>query len=130
MKKVLIVSWLSLFLWTGCGSTDPRTQPPKSRFLKTGETSFVAPEDEEEAQPRDRSASSADRAITRRIRHAILEDKILATAAENVSITTRKGNVSLSGTVHTEKDKTDIGAIAQEVAGVGNVNNQLEVVGY
>ena len=47
--------------------------------------------------------------------------------AKNIKIITIDGVVTLRGPVKSEKEKTDIGAKAQQVAGVKRVDNQLEV---
>jgi hyperosmotically inducible periplasmic protein len=69
----------------------------------------------------------ADRATTKQIRSALMEDKTLSTYAHNIKIITQDGHVTLKGPVRTEDEKTAIGEKAAQVAGAGNVTNQLKV---
>jgi len=77
--------------------------------------------------PGDQSENEADRTITQTIRKAITADDSLSTNAKNVKIITNDGTVTLRGPVKSEKEKADIEAKAKQVAGVRNVDNQLEV---
>ena len=67
----------------------------------------------------------ADRATTKQIRAALMEDKTLSTYAHNIKIITRDGHVTLKGPVRTEDEKSAIGDKATQVAGAGNVTNHL-----
>jgi osmotically-inducible protein OsmY len=77
--------------------------------------------------PGDQSENEADRTITQNIRKAITADDSLSTNAKNVKIITNDGTVTLRGPVKSEKERADIEAKAKQVAGVKNVDNQLEV---
>ena len=68
-----------------------------------------------------------DRDLARRIRAAIVGDKSLSTYGHNVKIVAQDGKVTLKGPVRSEEEKNAIEAKATEVAGAGNVVNQLEV---
>jgi hyperosmotically inducible periplasmic protein len=70
----------------------------------------------------------ADREITKKIRKVIHQDNSISVYAHNIKIITQGGKVTLKGPVHTEEEKTNIGAKATAVAGEGNVTNQLDVV--
>jgi osmotically-inducible protein OsmY len=63
------------------------------------------------------------------IRKAVVADKSLSTYAHNVKIIAEHGKVTLKGPVHTEEEKKKIEAIATEVAGPGNVTNEITVKG-
>jgi hyperosmotically inducible periplasmic protein len=69
----------------------------------------------------------ADRATTKQIRSALMQDKTLSTYAHNIKIITQDGHVTLKGPVRTEDEKTAIGEKATQVAGAGNVTNPLKV---
>ena len=69
----------------------------------------------------------ADRATTKQIRSALMQDKTLSTYAHNIKIITQDGHVTLKGPVRTEDEKTAIGDKATQVAGAGNVTNYLKV---
>jgi len=71
--------------------------------------------------------NSSDREISRQIRRSLMKDKSLSTYAHNVKIITRDGAVTLKGPVRSDEEKQAIEAKTREVAGVTNVDNQLEV---
>src|SRR5438270_13266586 len=66
----------------------------------------------------DQSESEADRTISQNIRQAIVADDSVSTNGKNVKIITVDGMVTLRGPVKTEQEKTNIGAKAQQIAGV------------
>jgi hyperosmotically inducible protein len=69
----------------------------------------------------------SDRAITQKIRKAVIEDKSLSTYAHNIKIITQDGKVTLRGPVRSEDEKNNLQAKAVAVAGDASVTNQLEV---
>lgn len=71
--------------------------------------------------------NSADRDLTKKIRMALHNDKSLSTYAHNVKIISQDGKVTLKGPVRTDDEKANIEAKATEIAGTGNVTNQLTV---
>jgi hyperosmotically inducible periplasmic protein len=71
--------------------------------------------------------SPADRELTRKIRAALHQDKSLSTYAHNIKIVIRDSRVRLRGPVRSEEEKTAIESKATEIAGAGNVTNELEV---
>ena len=68
----------------------------------------------------------ADRATTKQIRSALMQDKALSTYAHNIKIITQDGHVTLKGPVRTEDEKTAIGEKATQVAGAGERYKPLE----
>jgi hyperosmotically inducible periplasmic protein len=68
-----------------------------------------------------------DRAITQKIRRALLEDKTLSTYAHNVKVVAQDGQVTLKGPVRSEDEKKTVEAKATEVAGAGRVTNQISI---
>lgn len=77
--------------------------------------------------PMDQSNNEADLAVTQSIRQAIVADDSLSIAAKNIKIITVGGLVTLRGPVMNESERAQIEATAKQVAGVTQVNNQLEV---
>ena len=77
--------------------------------------------------PGDQGESEADRTITQSIRQAVVKNDGLSFTAKNIKIITVDGVVTLRGPVKSDKEKTDIGALAQQVNGIKRVDNQLEV---
>src|ERR1700730_254134 len=71
--------------------------------------------------------NATDRDLAKRVRAALVDDKSLSTYAHNVKIMAQDGKVTLKGPVRSEEEKSAIEAKATEIAGAGNVINQLEV---
>jgi hyperosmotically inducible periplasmic protein len=71
--------------------------------------------------------NASDREIMQNIRKAIVSDKSLSTYAHNVKVISKGGKVTLKGPVHSEEEKRAIESKAVEVAGAGNVTNELTV---
>ena len=61
------------------------------------------------------------------VRRAVVGDKSLSTSAHNVKIVTKEGVVTLRGPVTSEDEKSRVEKLAQQVAGVSSVENQLDV---
>jgi hyperosmotically inducible protein len=71
------------------------------------------------------SNQSSDLTITRNIRRALVKDKSLSVEAHNVTIITKDGKVTLKGRVGSAGEKQTVESAANNVAGVGNVDDQL-----
>jgi len=117
---------IALVVGLACGGALATAQAPKQ-----------TPPDNTKVNTRDRAAkaqtadqqgnSKADVERTRQIRRAIVADKALSTYAHNVKVITRDGHVTLKGPVQTADEKAAVEAKATEVAGAGNVTNQISV---
>jgi len=68
-----------------------------------------------------------DREIMQKIRQAVMDDKSLSTYAHNVKIISQHGKVTLKGPVRSEEEKTKIEKMATDVAGAGNVTDQITI---
>jgi len=77
--------------------------------------------------PMDQSNAKTDLKITQQIRQAVMADSTLSFSAKNVKIITQGGKVTLRGPVKSEQERSNIEAAARKVAGVAEVDNQLEV---
>ena len=77
--------------------------------------------------PMDQGGSEGDRKITQQIRQAVMKDGSLSFTAKNVKIITINGKVTLRGPVKTDAERSSIEAAAKNVAGVAQVDNQLEI---
>jgi len=75
----------------------------------------------------DQSENEADRKITGQIRRAVTKDDSLSTSAQNVTIVTQDGKVTLRGTVKSQSEKQKIAEKAKQVSGVKNVDNLITV---
>jgi len=71
--------------------------------------------------------NKTDLETTRQIRKALVADKSLSTYAHNVKVVTQNGKVTLKGPVRSEDEKKAVEAKAAEVAGAGNVTNQISI---
>jgi hyperosmotically inducible periplasmic protein len=71
--------------------------------------------------------NAADRAITQKIRRAVVDDKTLSTYAHNVKIVWQNGEVTLKGPVRTADEKKNVEAKAVAVAGARHVTNQISI---
>ena len=78
--------------------------------------------------PGDQLENEADRTITQKIRQAVMQDEALSTNAKNVKIVTMNGIVVLRGPVNSEQERAEIERKVRTIAGVRNVDNQIEVV--
>ncbi len=71
--------------------------------------------------------NASDRALTQKIRKAVISDKSLSTYAHNVKIVSRDGMVTLKGPVRSDNEKHAIVARAAEAAGADKVTDQMSV---
>jgi osmotically-inducible protein OsmY len=77
--------------------------------------------------PVDQKNDQADLDVTASIRKAIVADRDLGMNAKNVKIITRDGNVTLRGLVDTDAEKAAIEEQAVRIAGVMNVDDEIDV---
>ena len=105
--------------------------PVQAQDTPKADNTKVNKRDRSKAEPTadQQKEASSDRELTRKIRRAIVEDKSLSTYAHNVKIITQNGKVTLKGPVHSEDEKKTVEAKAAEIAGAGNVTNELSVKG-
>jgi hyperosmotically inducible periplasmic protein len=73
--------------------------------------------------------SKTDRRLMKEIRRAIVKDKSLSTSAHNVKVIASGGRVTLTGPVKSDDEKKAVEQKASEVAGSGNVTNEMTVAG-
>ena len=71
--------------------------------------------------------NGTDRELTQKIRRALMRDKSLSTYAHNVKVVAQHGQITLKGPVRSDDEKRTVEAKATEVAGAGNVTNQITV---
>lgn len=75
------------------------------------------------------SNAASDRAITQKIRKALVADKSLSTYAHNVKIITTNGMVTLKGPVTSEDEKQKVASTAAGVVDSSKIDNRLTVKG-
>lgn len=125
MRKVL-AAWVAL----GALSTI-------SVNLKAQRNSSPALADNSKVNQRDRSTTAptadqgknnqTDRDIMQKIRKSLMGDKSLSTFGKSVKITAQNGQVTLEGPVASEEESREVEEKATEVAGSGNVSNDMSV---
>ena len=71
----------------------------------------------------------SDRQIMQNIRKSVTADKSLSTYGHNAKIISEHGRVTLKGPVRSDEERRNIEAKATDIAGAGNVDNQLTVKG-
>jgi len=74
----------------------------------------------------DQSNSPQDRETTRNLRRQLVQNDSLSETAKNIKIITNNGKVILRGPVKSQQERNTIAAMAEQIAGKGNVTNQLE----
>ena len=100
----------------------PHVEAPASNTAATSTKTMPA-----HPNATDTSNTKADVDLQALVRKSIVGDDSLSTSAKNVVIVVKSGDVTLRGTVPTADEKTRIGTLATNVAGVTNVDNQIEV---
>jgi hyperosmotically inducible periplasmic protein len=110
-----------------CGGVDikafQQSPPPAADNTKVNKTVIT------KGQPTaDQAKNSAvDLDITQKIRKAVMDDKSLSSYAHNVKIVSQNKMVTLKGPVRSNEEKQNIVQKATEVAGAGNVINQITI---
>ena len=100
-------------------STPPK--PDNSAVNKQDRNSDAVTADQQKMNP-------ADRALSDKIRQAVVADKSLSTYAHNVKIISQDGTVTLKGPVRSDQERQSIVAKAVEVTGSEQkVINQMTI---
>jgi len=76
-----------------------------------------------------RSAGVAidDASITTKVKYELAED-VKFSSLKTVQVDTHRGEVTLTGKVHSKQEKQHAGAVARKVKGVVKVRNMLSIV--
>jgi hyperosmotically inducible protein len=77
--------------------------------------------------PFDQSNDQADLDMTQAIRKSVIADDTLSINAKNVKIITQGGKVTLRGPVQNVREHDAIMQKAQQLAGIGKIDDQLEI---
>lgn len=81
----------------------------------------------ETVKPTDQPNNKTDIKLAAAVRRSIVSDKSLSMMAHNVKLVAIGGVVTLRGPVKTAEEKTKVAAIVAKVAGVADVNNELDI---
>jgi len=117
----------SVFLWAAgtafvavALAQTPPVQPDNTKMNKGDASSTAVTADKQKM-------NISDRDLTQKIRKSVMAEKSLSTYAHNVKIISQNGKVTLKGPVRSEEEKQTVASKAGEIAGAGNVDNQLSV---
>lgn len=129
--KLLLIVFFSGFVMLGCSKEQERAGQTGSKSSSSVAADNTAKNERDRNDATktagDQSENEADRKITQEVRKSIVDDDKLSTNAQNVKIITNDGQVTLRGPVKTQEEKKAIEGKAKQVAGVKNVENQLEI---
>lgn len=127
MNKIILMAIIST-TFIACEQYDRvKSVPPPAEQDYDNTGINTRDRDSRTKTPFDQSGNEADRAITQKIRQAIMSDDFLSTNAKNIKIITIDGVVTLRGPVSSAKEKEAIAAKVNEIQGITKVDNQLEV---
>jgi hyperosmotically inducible periplasmic protein len=102
-------------------ATDPKPKPDNTAVNKRDQNPGEATADQQKM-------NAADRALTARIRKAVIADKSLSTYAHNVKIISQNGTVTLKGPVQSDDEvKSIIAKATKGAGGADKVVNQMSV---
>jgi len=105
--------------------TEPKPAPSSYDANNTGRN--AADRDPNQVTPGDQGNNQADLDVTQKIRQALMDENTLSVTAKNVKVVTAAGKVTLRGPVQDANERSRIEAIAERIAGSGNVTSQLEL---
>jgi hyperosmotically inducible periplasmic protein len=123
MYRALMTLTLAGVLVAGASAlaqTPDNTQPDNTKVNKR---------DRQAAEPTadQQKENASDRELAKNVRRAIVKDKSLSSYAHNVKVIAQDGTVTLKGPVRSAEERKSIEDKATEVAGAGNVKNELSV---
>jgi hyperosmotically inducible protein len=126
LKLKLMTGALTLGLLVGVSGVNlmaGQEKPPAADNTKANQR------DRSKAEPTADNAKDnmSDRDIMQKIRKAVMDDKSLSSNAHNAKIIAQNGKVTLKGPVKSNEEKQTLEQKATEVAGAGNVTNELTV---
>jgi osmotically-inducible protein OsmY len=107
---------LSILALSGCCTPGPSEGSPPTT---------VAPVPSAVPAPHDVSETAGDRVVTDRIRALFREDYEIATVEGDVAIATRQGVVTLTGRVHTDRQRVVMAGHARATDDVTSVEDDI-----
>ena len=102
-----------------------QAQPPAPDNTKANQPDRAKPE----ATADQAKNTLPDREIMQKIRKSLTDDKSLSTYAQNVKTIAQHGKVTLKRPVRSHEEKSAVAQKATEVAGAGNVTNEITISG-
>jgi hypothetical protein len=133
MNKLTQLAALTLALvcagaWAADNPTAAAPAPPSAMPGSPSANNANAPgASDSSPRAREQTSRSRDRNLIAAVRRAVVRDKSLSTSAHNIKIVAKNGVVTLRGPVRSAEEKSKLEQLAQQVAGVSGVTNQLAV---
>jgi osmotically-inducible protein OsmY len=126
VKRKCIAGTIALGLAVSFGafSGAALAQDPPPQERSTRDQSTKAPS---KPTADDAKNNASDRDLMQRIRKNVVDDKSLSTSAKNVKIIAEHGKITLRGPVETQEEKQAVEKMAADVAGAGNVMNEITI---
>jgi len=125
-QVVLLISILAAVSLAACSKSDnDRTSGASSST--TSDNTQTATSSNTGVTASDQPENETDRNIVQNVRQALTSDSSLSTSAQNVTVVSKGGTVTLRGSVKDASEKQKVQDKATQVAGVSNVDNQLTV---
>lgn len=124
MKKHLFILSSLCILLSACANDDHAGAPPNAD--NTGRN--IRDRNSQAMTSGNQNENESDLTITKNIRQSLMDDNSLSTDAKNVKIITVNGVVTLRGPVNNDRERNEIARKARAIAGVKNVDNQLEII--
>jgi len=127
MKSISIMLLATALIVVGCSKDRASEEKVAQATAPDNSGTNVRDRNDQTKTAGDQSENEADRTISQNIRQALTADDSLSTNGKNAKVITIDGKVTLRGPVKSDQEKAAIAAKAQQVAGVKNVDNQLEI---
>ncbi len=124
IRTMFVLSIFLMLLVPAWGQQQPSTSMPAGDNTRMNQQDRQSDQVTADQQKNDAS----DLEITKKIRQSFVHDKSLSTYAHNVKIISEGGKVTLKGPVRSEEEKNTLTSKATEIAGAGNVIDQMTVV--
>ncbi|HEY1603135.1 MAG TPA: BON domain-containing protein [Pirellulales bacterium] len=129
--KATCFGGLCLLLLAGCNDSALSSKPSPSNSPAAVDPTNTGTNTRDRGAatktPIDQNENQADIDLTAGIRKRVIGSSGMSTEAQNIKIITQDGKVTLRGPVKSTFEKDRIEIIAHEVAGVTNVDSQLDV---
>jgi hypothetical protein len=113
MNKMVFLAGIALIGTLGCDSNQ--------------RTNTISPTTSPSVTANLPAMTDADRVLAERVQDTLRQDTAVSSAAQQVQIHAKNGEITLQGSVNTQEEKTALENKAQQVTGVSRVNNQLTV---
>jgi len=135
VRQLAILAGIFLVLGAGaCSKSDNSGTSSTATDNRTASSAPTTPDTNQTASTSntgvtasDQPENDADRKVVQDVRKALTSDDSLSTSAQNVTVVSANGKVTLRGSVKDQSEKQKIQDKAMQVAGVTNVDNQLTV---